>query len=880
MKQRIYTLIMLVVFCVSSMGMTSSASSFDNTYAYSESYASQLGIDADINEDMTASITRAELAAMIVRALNYTDTSVQCTAFSDCKSHKFASEIQYAYDLLITSGTGEKTFSPNDPVSVDTAAKMTVSALGYAMKADSMGGFPSGYMAVANSVGIFDGVNPSSPLTVGDAHKIITNMLIADVASFSGVKDGDVITETYSGSNLLMQRFGLSMDQGIVTTAGHFAVNPELVAKGDIEINGKCFRTDIDTEEFIGKRAQIWYDANDMRVYIIDTLEFNKETTLNLDEIDSFSGNIITAYNEEGKQKKYTLGSDYTFLLNGRAVVPDYSMLKNGEGTVKLIDNDNDGRYEFVICSKCEYFVISVIDMISGTIYDGNSSLKRISFTDDDEFSYKIYINGEKAEFDMLQKDMVCRVYMSEDKNVCRIYASDEKIEGTISELGQDSFVIDENTYMISSYLKNLGTELVPGTEYVILISDNGYAVDVANSKNSGFNYGYFMDYAQEEGISSAVKVKLLTSTGEIKVYTLATKVFLDDVKVSPASGEIKDKLTYSQSGKNFIPLYQVIRYRVSDDSITHIDTLVNASQPWTVGERKSDGDSLTRYVEKQMINYRQNTDFGVPGVPMRNAVIFQVPKALETEVGNEYEDGMFSVVGASVMVNNEKYPVDAYDYDEFYIPQTVVLYNSTSADVALSPNNTAKSGILISMNPAIDSEGTACYVARIYGDGIYTKHYITEDIYNDLASLDKLPDSGDVVRISFDAKGYINGISIDADYDSTNSSVTINYGIDSLETSATSWLTYFSGKVVANNTSYITIDADNSPTDAYVSGKIVNLPLNSPRYIIYNTKSKEAYPAKAGNVISSSGGGTAAASYVVCKSSYYHINTVYIYVN
>lgn len=879
MKKRLCALLTLMLFSISSFGIYTPAYSAEEIVIPSDSYLSQLGINEGINTDESAEITRAEFVALVIRALNFTDVPTANTAFSDCTSEKFASEIQYAYDLAITSGTAESTFSPGLPVSKETAAKMIVSALGYTMKAEAMGGFPTGYMAVANSLDIFDGTSVHGSVKVGEAQILVTNMLLADMAEFAGVNGTDIITESYEGSNLLMKRFGFDTIRGVVTTAGHFAVNPEFVQKGDIEIDGNCFRTDLDVDHLLGYSAQIWYDSKDSKAHVIVPDSHNKAVTLDMYDIEGFSDNTIFAYDQAGKLKKYTLGSDYTFILNGRAVVAEEEMLKGAHGSAKLIDNDDDGSYEFVICNSCEYFVISAIDMISGTIYDSNSTFKRICFTDD-EFNYKITINGVKSEFDQLSKDMVCRVYMSEDSKVCRIYATDEKVSGNVSEVGDDGFVIDDKMYKTTPYFERLGEEIKAGSDYEILISDNGLAVGIADSKNSGFNYGYFMDYAQDSGINDEIKIKLLTSMGEIEVYSLASKVFLDGVKLGKNSSQIREKLVYSESGRNYIPRYQVIRYKASEDEITHIDTFVSAATPWVVGSKTNDEDSLTRYVDKVLVNYRQNTDFGVPNVPMRGAIIFQVPKALETETGVEYSDDMFSVVGTGVMVNNEKYPVDAYDYDEEYVPQVVVLYNSTSADLSLSPNNNAKSGIVMSINPVIDSDGVPCRVLRIYGDGIYTKYYMKEEIYSDLKSLDKIPDSGDVVRLSFDVKGYVNGISLDADYNHGDGSVTINYGVDSLETSATAWLTYFAGKVVANSTSYITIDADNSPTDAYLTGDTVTLPVSSPRYVIYNAKSGEAYLGKAGNIVSSASSGEESASYVVCKSTYYQINTVYIYIN
>ena len=876
--KRIYSLLMAVAIVICSLGISVSAKAEISKYDVAENRLMSLGICDGINSDVQSDITRAEFVAMVVRTLNYTDNIKVSTTFADCTGSKFASEIQCAYDLGITSGTSESTFSPDSPVSVDAAAKMIVSALGYAVKAEAQGGYPTGYMHVANSLGIFDSTSISGSVKVEDAYIMVSNMLLADVPEFTGVKYRDEITQTSKGSNLLIQRFGLEKTEGIVTTAGYYAVNTEFVGNGDIEINGECYKTDADVEELLGYNTELWYDPDDNRAYVISPKTLNKTVELNIEDIEDFASNTITVYNEENnKSYKYTLGTDYTCILNGRVAELDKSLFENCDGSVTLIDNDNDGSYEYVIVKRIEYFVISAIDIASDTIYDSDSNIKSIYFPLDTRYSYKVEINGEKAEFDDLELNMVCLVYMSEDSEVCRIYATDKKIVGVISEISDNEYVIDGKVYKAASYFDGLGIKLNIGSEYEFLLADDDTIVSISGVPSSKYSYGYFLDYKAKDGVSSSVAVKLLTSQNDISIYELSDKVFVDGVKYNKNSSYIESLFIHSTTANNYIPNYQVIRYRVSDNKITHIDTAEYITDPierWNVDEYKDEDDFLTIYVDKQNVNFRQNTGFGAPNVPMRNAVIFEVPLSLATDTEAKYDDDLFRVTGTGSMVNNVDYTVDAYDYNSNYVPGVVVWYNST--DGISTPSKTTAVGLVTSLNKAIDLEGNPSYLIRIYGGGTYQKYYMKEKTYDKLVYYDMLPGSGDIVRLSIDVTGYVTGLSRDVDYNEETGKVTVNYSSDAADTSYKYEHTYFTGTVVVNSTSYMTLAVENAPAD--LSQKYATLPLNSPRYVIYDKKSGEVYAGTSASIISSAGGG-AKPSYVVCKSNYYNIDTVFIYV-
>ena len=104
-------------------------------------------------------ITRAEFAAVVCRALGAKVSGSAVTGFTDVAADHWASAyIAYCAGAGLVNGMGDGTFAPSANVTVEQAVKMLVVALGYEPMATAKGGYPTGYMVVANTNGITEGV--------------------------------------------------------------------------------------------------------------------------------------------------------------------------------------------------------------------------------------------------------------------------------------------------------------------------------------------------------------------------------------------------------------------------------------------------------------------------------------------------------------------------------------------------------------------------------------------------------------------------------------------------------------------------------------------------------------------------------------------------
>jgi hypothetical protein len=103
-------------------------------------------------------VTRAEMAKLIVVALGLKDYAVGTSKFPDMAGAAWAQGfVNYASSLGVVEGYPNGTFGPSDTVTYDEAAAMIVRALGYTD--DSLSGtWPANYVLKARALGILDGI--------------------------------------------------------------------------------------------------------------------------------------------------------------------------------------------------------------------------------------------------------------------------------------------------------------------------------------------------------------------------------------------------------------------------------------------------------------------------------------------------------------------------------------------------------------------------------------------------------------------------------------------------------------------------------------------------------------------------------------------------
>lgn len=102
------------------------------------------------NFNPNKTVTRAEMATIICRMLGETDNLEKSSDFSDVPTNHWAnSYISKAVALGIVKGYGGRKFGPSDNVTYEQGVTMIIRAIGAAEAAAERGGYPDGFLAVA-----------------------------------------------------------------------------------------------------------------------------------------------------------------------------------------------------------------------------------------------------------------------------------------------------------------------------------------------------------------------------------------------------------------------------------------------------------------------------------------------------------------------------------------------------------------------------------------------------------------------------------------------------------------------------------------------------------------------------------------------------------
>lgn len=113
--------------------------------------------EGDANGDFTPykNITRAEMAKVLCKALRISPDSYNTQMFSDVDSSHWAyGYINALATAKIVAGNDDGSFLPDREATYAEAVKMLVAAMGYAPRAESLGGYPYGYIETAKKLAL------------------------------------------------------------------------------------------------------------------------------------------------------------------------------------------------------------------------------------------------------------------------------------------------------------------------------------------------------------------------------------------------------------------------------------------------------------------------------------------------------------------------------------------------------------------------------------------------------------------------------------------------------------------------------------------------------------------------------------------------------
>ena len=703
-----------------------------------------------LDKRSTDIVSRADFVTAILKLMDIKPGAYSESAYKDVPvGMEGADYILTAADMGYVSKTDR--FHPYHPITVNEAMKISVAALGYVMQADMYGGYPYGYMMVAKDIGLLYNINASDQLTVENMYDIFYNILHARRLVQSTY--GDMNDYTTSPNILMYDIYEVRQITGVVTATPYNSVTTvdSKLSDNRISVNGEIILYENPNPEFLGMNCKVYckkVEGQGEKAIYVEPYK-NYEAELNLKDIDILDDSILT---DEGK---YRLKDGCIVFLNGKLekskVLSDY---KNVQGSVRIIDNNEDGYYDYAFVKNVSYMIIGNVNAESQQIIDRYGYTVCDLSDDDCKYIVKDYNSGEILELGNLTRGDCVAVFASSDKKLVTLIKCGSSITGKVSEINKEDnqLLIDENTYVISDYFKKNCSGILAnglsGNFYVGIYND---IVDILPD-DSDFKYGYLLTTAGAKSqVDSSCRMKIFTQDGIISVFPVANKPWINGTRITVKFSE------YLKNSSDFAG-EQLIRYKLVKGEIAYIDTAVTSTvdNPVPYSSSRDEKDSLTEYSFDQYI-YRTTGKCFAPYFTVEKSVVFYIPSSMDEE--------KFRVTNYNVFLTSKNYTTDGdtiipYDIDETGNAGAVV-FKDTYSKLSYSETD---SFIVDKIGKRLDENGNEVFYVKLWFNGVLNDYNVPQEsiLYKESG---KMISKGDIVTV-YSVENEIFKITVDFDSD------------------------------------------------------------------------------------------------------------------
>jgi len=690
-----------------------------------------------------STITRAEFTTIAVRALGVDDIKSDNVdnVFNDIKDHYAKYNIKTAYDLGIINGFEDGSFRPDDTVTYEQALKMMVCTLGYGYNAEIAGGYPNGYITLANQLSLSKDINIqyNEPAPRGAIAQLMYNSLNINIQeNYYG--QYNVTNDTILNSRLNIKKMRI-----YITGVENEYIDSDYddLQKGEMSATnmsdsttmrmtfGKAFENADEVKKYLGQILTVYcrIDEDDDNVLpeliSVDTVsDKNTVTEIISKDIESYKNNSLT-YKMDSKGRNHSIKihpTDLTLIYNGKTIQKDSTI--NGlsiqeqlnewldpeseefiNGEIRIIDSGNTSEADVLFITNYEVmFAASSISSsdykLSDKLVSGNNI---ILDPNDDDYSVTVTRNGSPSDITSIRTNDVVLIAKSLDEEVYILDVTAKPVTDSISEISEDEIYINGKLYymtdMCIDYLDSTKNIKV-GTQGTFYIDKYNNIIAASITKGASSNYAYLLNIIEDSetgDITASIFVPSI-STKNVQRILLKDKVYLNDATVSADS--IEDKLADTAdlsrddiamkdmiyTNKNNQPsannVAQPVKISVSKNQITNIITLNNGKRDDdddgnNAMGKNEDEDILKKYLPLSKYKYSSSNNFNDEFYINSSTKILYVP-------GNRSSKSDYAIyTPSSIFKTSESYWVEPYDVNDKGVASLVLMYgNSTLAEI------------------------------------------------------------------------------------------------------------------------------------------------------------------------------------------------------
>lgn len=706
MRHLMKKLLAILLVLALALPMGAAAKSFPDTAGLpcetAVSFLNDLGIlegKSEAGFEPAASLTRAEMATIIVRMLGMEGMAKGTDRFMDVPSTHWAyNTVSAAYELGFVNGMDETHFAPDDVVTKAQAVKMLVCALGYEVQAEAMGGYPTGYLSKGTQLELTKGTGSADEMNRGIMAIMVKNAVECPLLQRVSY-GGDTLSFTESENKTVLTEY-LNVDtyKGRITATHTGSLTGERVKAGSISLDGKIFEVgETDAEAKFGQKVTLY--AKEETAISVISANNTEILSLSADEIEKFENNILY-YEEEKVDLK---GAKFVF--NGD---PAVNFTKPESGRVTVIFESGDPAV--VITEAYENFVAKRVT--DGTVYfkegsaidvDGNAKTMLLEKQD-----------GTKIETKTIKEWNILSVVAG--TGATKIIVSDKKVAGTVSEMSEDTVKIGDAEYTVSpSLLKSTkltkpalglaGVFYLDFADCIAAVDNSAKAQEEAEASAGSAKYGYLVAAAIKKGMDGTPQFKLYTEEGKMHGFDMADRMEvvngIAETKSVSSSDFTTDGTTVSVLGRTLSP--QLVRYTEKDGKLTKLELAANASESPQLSEREARLNvfSLDRTIPSATYYGGRWNTFSTKEYVSSKTVIFNIPSVHSTDE-KDYAIMTRSQMGVGFVVQYSN--VEVYDEDQSGALGAVIVHKEVKDYVS----DTDPVGLITSISTGLDAEGNA----------------------------------------------------------------------------------------------------------------------------------------------------------------------------
>ena len=451
-------------------------------------------------------VTRGQFANILGCLRGFDENTVnQGTQFMDISSDYWcAGQIYSLCDAGLLDGVSVNTFAPNELITYHQLIKGLVCLLGYDEQAKQLGGYPNGYVSIANNLGIVAD-SAAEPLNYATVAKLIVKAMDTDIME---LKIGSANKLTFSKTKdqtPLTVYHDIYYDTGIMTDNGSTALTADsAVGQKSVVINKKTFgKGDCDVNEYLGYMLKYYYrDIPGDETTLLYAVPYRTDVVkLKDDELDIYNLNysLKTIYYEDGSRTKHYKIDDYADVIYNGKAYPEFGLdtLKPKQGDMKLVDNDNDGDYDVVSVNEYYDVFISSVDKANEVVFGKYGEKIECDHFDIVEYFTE---NGKPSTISALDSNQVVSVYESKDGKLAKLVSCGKTLTITVGSVKNGISKPDPaNASEVEAFKKQAketkvlldDTEYPLSYEYIDAIAA-GYQGAVM--PESGFTYLFYFD--------------------------------------------------------------------------------------------------------------------------------------------------------------------------------------------------------------------------------------------------------------------------------------------------------------------------------------------------------------------------------------------------